>query len=193
MEVAINNIDKVRKFVDIVSRFDCDIDLVSGHTMVDAILSFNFISHTRLSSFCSFLAVRIKLSSSFLPNQSIPASCSISQIFSWRINSSMAGRILRFRYWLYAFFASSEVSSFSGKKPSNAQDSFTFSCPVLLNFSYKNSCSLSIDSFTLTFLCSLPACYYNPSFLFPQCKIFQYSPSAPPKFQLSFPQSGALE
>lgn len=29
MEVAINNIDKVRKFVDIVSRFDCDI-------MVDA-------------------------------------------------------------------------------------------------------------------------------------------------------------
>lgn len=36
MEVAINNIDKVRKFVDIVSRFDCDIDLVSGHTMVDA-------------------------------------------------------------------------------------------------------------------------------------------------------------
>ena len=32
MEVAINNIDKVRKFVDIVSRFD----LVSGHTMVDA-------------------------------------------------------------------------------------------------------------------------------------------------------------
>lgn len=36
MEVTINNIDKVRKFVDIVSRFDCDIDLVSGHTMVDA-------------------------------------------------------------------------------------------------------------------------------------------------------------
>lgn len=36
MEVAINNIDKKRKFVDIVSRFDCDIDLVSGHTMVDA-------------------------------------------------------------------------------------------------------------------------------------------------------------
>ena len=26
----------MRKFVDIVSRFDCDIDLVSGHTMVDA-------------------------------------------------------------------------------------------------------------------------------------------------------------
>lgn len=36
MEITINNIDKVRCFVDIVSRFDCDIDLVSGHTMVDA-------------------------------------------------------------------------------------------------------------------------------------------------------------
>ncbi len=36
MEITINNIDKVRRFVDIVSRFDCDIDLVSGHTMVDA-------------------------------------------------------------------------------------------------------------------------------------------------------------
>ena len=47
MEVAINNIDKVRKFVDIVSRFDCDIDLVSGHTMVDAksILGMTMIIH----------------------------------------------------------------------------------------------------------------------------------------------------
>lgn len=49
MEININNIDKVRKFVDIVSRFDCDIDLVSGHTMVDAksilgILSLNIMN-----------------------------------------------------------------------------------------------------------------------------------------------------
>ena len=45
MEVAINNIDKVRKFVDIVSRFDCDIDLVSGHTMVDAKSILGMIIH----------------------------------------------------------------------------------------------------------------------------------------------------
>ena len=42
MEVAINNIDKVRKFVDIVSRFDCDIDLVDAKSIL-GIFSLNIM------------------------------------------------------------------------------------------------------------------------------------------------------
>ncbi len=35
MYILLDTIDKVRRFVDTVTRFDCDIDLASGRYVVD--------------------------------------------------------------------------------------------------------------------------------------------------------------
>lgn len=34
--VSLNSIDKVRDFVNIIARFDCDFDLISGRYVIDA-------------------------------------------------------------------------------------------------------------------------------------------------------------
>ncbi len=34
--ISLNSIDKVKSFVNIVSKFDCDFDLISGRYVIDA-------------------------------------------------------------------------------------------------------------------------------------------------------------
>ena len=34
--VSLNSIDKVRDFVNIIAKFDCDFDLISGRYVIDA-------------------------------------------------------------------------------------------------------------------------------------------------------------
>lgn len=34
--VSLNSIDKVRDFVNIIGKFDCDFDLISGRYVIDA-------------------------------------------------------------------------------------------------------------------------------------------------------------
>jgi phosphocarrier protein HPr len=36
IKVSLNSIDKVKKFVNDINRFDCDFDLVSGRYVIDA-------------------------------------------------------------------------------------------------------------------------------------------------------------
>ena len=36
IKVLLNSIDKVKKFVNEINRFDCDFDLVSGRYVIDA-------------------------------------------------------------------------------------------------------------------------------------------------------------
>jgi len=36
MQVSINSIDKVKSFVNIISKFDFDVDMVSGRYIIDA-------------------------------------------------------------------------------------------------------------------------------------------------------------
>ena len=36
IKVSLDSIDKVKKFVNLVSKFDCDFDLVSGRYIIDA-------------------------------------------------------------------------------------------------------------------------------------------------------------
>ena len=35
-KVSLNTIDKVKKFVEIISRFDCDADIAAGRYVIDA-------------------------------------------------------------------------------------------------------------------------------------------------------------
>ena len=36
IKVSLNSIDKVKKFVNDINRFDCDFDLISGRYVIDA-------------------------------------------------------------------------------------------------------------------------------------------------------------
>ncbi len=36
VDISLNSIDKVKKFVSEISKFDCDFDLVSGRYVIDA-------------------------------------------------------------------------------------------------------------------------------------------------------------
>ena len=36
VKISLNSIDKVKTFCEIVARFDCDLDLVSGRYIIDA-------------------------------------------------------------------------------------------------------------------------------------------------------------
>ncbi|MDO4478188.1 MAG: HPr family phosphocarrier protein [Lachnospiraceae bacterium] len=36
VNVSLNSIDKVKKFVNDINRFDCDFDLISGRYVIDA-------------------------------------------------------------------------------------------------------------------------------------------------------------
>ncbi len=36
MKISLDSIDKVKSFVNIISKFDCDFDLVSGRYVIDA-------------------------------------------------------------------------------------------------------------------------------------------------------------
>ena len=36
MQISLDSIDKVKSFVNIISKFDCDFDLVSGRYVIDA-------------------------------------------------------------------------------------------------------------------------------------------------------------
>ena len=36
LKISLNSIDKVKAFVDEISKFDCDFDLVSGRYVIDA-------------------------------------------------------------------------------------------------------------------------------------------------------------
>ncbi len=36
MKISLNSIDKVKSFVNLITKFDCDFDLVSGRYVIDA-------------------------------------------------------------------------------------------------------------------------------------------------------------
>ncbi len=36
VKISLDTIDKVRKFVDTITKFDCDVDLISGRYVIDA-------------------------------------------------------------------------------------------------------------------------------------------------------------
>ena len=36
VDISLNSIDKVKNFVNLINRFDCDFDLVSGRYVIDA-------------------------------------------------------------------------------------------------------------------------------------------------------------
>ena len=36
VQISLNSIDKIKTFVNIVTRYDCDFDLVSGRYVIDA-------------------------------------------------------------------------------------------------------------------------------------------------------------
>mgnify|MGYP000355681519 CR=1 FL=1 len=42
VKISLNSIDKVKAFVNEISKFDCDFDLVSGRYVIDANLSWVF-------------------------------------------------------------------------------------------------------------------------------------------------------
>ena len=36
VQISLNSIDKVKSFVNVITKFDCDFDLVSGRYVIDA-------------------------------------------------------------------------------------------------------------------------------------------------------------
>ena len=57
LKISLNSIDKVKAFVNEISKFDCDFDLVSGRYVIDAKSIMGIFSHMLFSdpASCRFL------------------------------------------------------------------------------------------------------------------------------------------
>ena len=58
LKISLNSIDKVKAFVNEISKFDCDFDLVSGRYVIDAkSIPINLNIHAEGSTLDSIMAI----------------------------------------------------------------------------------------------------------------------------------------